>query len=131
MRVLVEGRDEDHGHVAAEQLEHLEAVELRHLDVEEQQVGGEVVHGLDRLEAVLALADDLEAARALEILAQHRARRLLVVHDHDAQRRAGRAALGSSRGARGATGAACSPEPDATVNRRRASRRSASRSLAL
>ena len=35
---LVVRRDEDDRHAAAEQLEHLEAVELRHLDVEEQQV---------------------------------------------------------------------------------------------
>ena len=37
--MLVEGGHEDDRHVAAEQLQHLEAVELRHLDVEEEEVG--------------------------------------------------------------------------------------------
>ena len=101
-RVLVEGRHEDDGHVAAEQLQHLEAVELGHLHVEEQQVGGEVVHGLHRLEAVAALAYDLDATGTGQVLAQQRARRLLVVHDHDAQRpaRRGRGKL-PGRGGRG------------------------------
>ena len=38
-RVLIVGGDEHHGDVAADQLEHLEPVELRHLHVEQQQVG--------------------------------------------------------------------------------------------
>ena len=39
MRVLIVRRHEDDRDVAADQLEHLEAVELRHLHVEEQQIG--------------------------------------------------------------------------------------------
>ena len=46
------------------------AVHLRHLDVEEHEVGREVVHRLDRLEAVAALADDRDALGGAEILAE-------------------------------------------------------------
>ncbi len=59
-RVLVVGRDEHDRHVAADQFEHLEAVELRHLDVEKQQVGMQLGDGLDCLEPVGALGHDLD-----------------------------------------------------------------------
>ncbi len=89
-RVLVVGRHEDHRHVAANQLQHLEPVELRHLDVEKQQVGVQLGHDLHRLEAVGALRDDVDAGRRRQVLANHRAGERLVVHDGDAECRRGR-----------------------------------------
>ena len=86
-RVLVVGGREDHRHVAADQVEHLEAVELRHLDVEEQQVGRQLRHGLHRLEAVGALRHDLDVRFGGQVLAEDRPRQRLVVHDGDAQRK--------------------------------------------
>ena len=84
-RELVVRRDEDHRHVAAHQLEHLEAVELRHLHVEQQDVGARVAQRLDRLESVRALRQHDDVAHRLERLPQRQPRRLLVVDDHDVQ----------------------------------------------
>ena len=85
-RVLVVGRDEHHGHVALEELQHLEPREPRHLDVEKQQVGVELGRGPDRLEPVGALRHDLDFRVRREVLAQERPGRLLVVDDRDTQR---------------------------------------------
>ena len=64
-RVLVVRGDEDRpALVAPEQLEHLEAVQLRHLHVEQHQVGRQLGHRLDRLEAVAALGHDLDVRHA-------------------------------------------------------------------
>ena len=86
-RVLVVRGDEDHRHVAADQLQHLEPIQLRHLHVEEQQVGRELRHRLHRLEAVGALRHDLDVRFGGEELAEHRAGQRLVVHDGNAQRK--------------------------------------------
>jgi hypothetical protein len=61
-RVLVEGRDEhDVGHrLDANRVDHAEAVELRHLDVEKHELGLELGDALDGLDAGLCLADDLD-----------------------------------------------------------------------
>ena len=59
--------------------------------------GEQVVHGLHGLEAVAALAHDLDARPRGEVLAQQRPRGLLVVHDQHAQR-AGRAPASGVRG---------------------------------
>ena len=69
-----------------EQLEHLEAVELRHLDVEEHQVGRELGHRLDGVEAVAAFGHNRDARMRAEKLAHDRARQRLVVDDDDAKR---------------------------------------------
>ncbi len=82
---VVRGR-EDHRHRAAQQLEHLEAVELRHLHVEEHQVGGQLRDRLHRVEPIAAFGDDRDAGVSAEILAHHRARQRLVVDDDDAKR---------------------------------------------
>ena len=84
-RVLIVGGDEDHGDVAADQLEHLEAVELRHLHVEQQQIGLQLGHRLDRLEAVGALGDDLDAGIAARYSRSTAARQLFVVDNRDPQ----------------------------------------------
>ena len=83
--VLVIGRDEDHGRTGVDQLEDLEAVELRHLDVEEKKVGGVFGDGFDGLEAVGAFGSELDLGVGAKEFAQEGAGQLLVVHDHRAQ----------------------------------------------
>ena len=73
--------DEHDGGLLVEELEHLEAVQLRHLHVEEEDVGRELRDRLHRLEAVRALADDHDLGIALQLLPQRAARELLVVDD--------------------------------------------------
>jgi hypothetical protein len=80
-RMLLVGRDEDDLDRLIEQLEHLEAVELGHLDVEEEEIGAQLGRGLDRLEPVGALRDDLDVGMRGEVLADEPARQLLVVDD--------------------------------------------------
>jgi hypothetical protein len=84
-RVLIVRRDEHDRDVVADELEHFEAIELRHLDVEEQQVGTEIRDRFDRLESVRALRDDLDARHAGEVFAHHGPRQILIVHDGHAQ----------------------------------------------
>ena len=61
-RVLVVGGDEDdyRGLRGLDQFEHFEAIELRHLNVEEEQVRGGFGDGLDGFESVGAFGHDLE-----------------------------------------------------------------------
>jgi hypothetical protein len=86
--VLVVRGAEDHDRrprLTGDQLQHLEAIELRHLHVEEHQVGPLLGDRLHRLEAVRGLPDHLDALVGAEVLAQQRARRGFVVHEQDAQ----------------------------------------------
>ena len=83
-RVVVEGGDEDDRLIASDELEHFEAIELRHLDVEQEQVRLEIRDGLDRLEAVGALGDDLHLVHVSQKFAHDSPRELLIVHDRDA-----------------------------------------------
>ena len=82
-RVAVEGGDEyDHRHARLrDAAQHLEAVDARHLDVEEHEVRRVGGDGLDGLAAIGALRDDLEilespraAARARAVRAARRRR---------------------------------------------------------
>jgi hypothetical protein len=84
-RVLIVSRDEDDRHAAADELEHFEAAQLRHLHVQKQQVGREFADRLDGFEPVRALGDDLHARMRAEELADDGARERFIVHDHDAQ----------------------------------------------
>src|SRR5512143_2990705 len=68
-----------------DQVEDLEAVELGHLDVEEEQVGGEVGDGLDSLEAVGAFGGDLDFGVTGNEFAKKGPGQLLVVDNHRAQ----------------------------------------------
>ena len=100
--VLVVGGDEDDlGGVGAEGLDDVETGHLRHLDVEEDEVGAEGDDPLDRLLAVAALADDLDVGLLLEEVAEPLAREGLVVDDEGAERGLGgyHAAVSSWAGA--------------------------------
>ena len=82
-RVLVERGDEHHGHARIDQLEHFEAVELRHLDIHEQHVGLVLGHCLHRLEAVRALRHDARRPPPRSRrLAQQPPRQFFIVCDH-------------------------------------------------
>src|SRR5687768_13361159 len=80
----VEGRDENDGNVPADQFEDVEAVQLRHLHVEQQQIGLTLHHRLHGLEAVGAFRDDLDVGVRRQQLAKNGARELFVVNDDDA-----------------------------------------------
>ena len=84
-RVLVVGGREDHRYRAAQQLQHFEAIELRHLDVEEHQVRRQLGHRLHGVETVAALGHDAHALVRAEVLAHDAAGQGLIVHDDHAQ----------------------------------------------
>ena len=81
--VLLEGGDEDdsRGQCRARQFQHFKPVQLRHLDVEEHQVGPQFGDRLDRFEAVGAFADNVDVGMKAEVFAQYPARKLFVVDD--------------------------------------------------
>ena len=89
-RELVVGREEhDRRHALRRPPpDHLEAVDLRHLDVEEDHVGLQRVERREHLAAVAAFADDGEVGKRGEQLPHAAARRRLVVGDEDGDERA-------------------------------------------
>ena len=91
-RVLVVGGDEHDGRhpIRADGLDHLEAVELRHLDVEEHEIRGLGQDGLDGFDAVPGFADDLDVLFSAEERAHPLARERLVVDDQRTDRARGR-----------------------------------------
>ena len=81
-RVLVEGGHENHGGQWWRELrERLKAVELRHLDVEEEQIGALTIHGGDGLATVGAFADDFDAGLGRQERAEAFAGERFVVDD--------------------------------------------------
>ena len=63
-------------------LQNTEAVQTGHLDVEEYQVGGMLLDEIDGVDAVAALADDVDFGKPLEQIGQFFAGGLLVVDDN-------------------------------------------------
>ena len=84
-RVFVVSGREDHRHRPTEELEHLEPVELRHLDVEKDQVRRQFGHRFHGIEPVAALGDNRDARMRTQKFTHHGARQRLVVHDDDAK----------------------------------------------
>ena len=82
-RVLVVGGDEDDRRhpLGADRVDHAEAVDAGHLDVEEDEVRRLVLDGRDRLRAVAALADDFDVLFLLQQRQHALARDRLVVND--------------------------------------------------
>jgi hypothetical protein len=66
-----------------QRVDHVEPVHGRHLHVEEHEVRRVALDDRDRIDAVLALAQQVHALFAIEQLAQARARLRLVVDDQD------------------------------------------------
>jgi hypothetical protein len=91
--VIVVGGDEYDRHLRIEQLQDLEPVELRHLDVEEHHFRLELRRGLDRLQPGRGLAQDLHVGIRGKHLAQEGARGGLVVHDQHADHSAASAGI--------------------------------------
>ena len=64
---IVGGGENDRGHLLGRQgLQHLKAVEARHLDIEEHQVRTMLLNGLERLSPISALGDDLHIGLFIE-----------------------------------------------------------------
>ncbi len=99
-RVLVVGRDEDHHRhpVHANGLDNPEAVELRHLQVEEDQVRSDASHRVHRGAAVRALPHQLDVALVAEQGHQPLAGQGLVVDHQRADRRGRHARVASASG---------------------------------
>jgi hypothetical protein len=84
---VVRGDEHDRGQPLARQaLEHAEAVEPRHLHVEEQQVGRVLEHRRDGERTARGLGDHAKPLAVPQQLADARTRRGLVVRDHDPER---------------------------------------------
>ena len=85
-RVLVVGGDEHHRREIADPqlLDHAEAVQLRHLHVQEHQVRLQLAHRLHALSPVGALADQLDSRLRFHQLAEAQPRQRLVVNDQRA-----------------------------------------------
>ncbi len=85
-RIAVERRDEDDGRRRSsfQHAQDAEAVEAGHLDVQKQQIRTQVIDGLDGLEAIFALGDDLDFLFLGQLLPDPLARQLLVVHENRA-----------------------------------------------
>src|SRR5688572_4053156 len=77
-----------------------ESVQLRHLHIEEHEVGAECLDALDGGETIAALADDLDVTPVLEERAQVSAGDRLVVH-HERSNTGGNHRAAASRGQRG------------------------------
>jgi len=82
--VLVERRGEDHLRTVDELLQHLEPVARRHLDVQEQQIRADGVHGSDRRRAVTGFARHGDPRHIRQQVPQLLSRERLVVRDHGA-----------------------------------------------
>ena len=82
-RVAVEGRHEHHHRHAGlrDAAQHLEAVDARHLDVEEHEVRRVGGDRFDRLAAIRALRDDLEVVESAQAQLEPAPRERLVIDD--------------------------------------------------
>ena len=87
--VLIVCGDEDDGVIGADEFEDFETIELRHLDVEENEVGVEFIDGFHGLEAVGAFGDDFEVGVGGDEFAKDGAGEFLVVDDDGADFRRG------------------------------------------
>ena len=100
MRVLTVRRHQHHTgrQVVSERFQNAEAVAIRHLDVEKEQVGASGPNDLDRLSSVRGLSHHLDGCDVVQQRTYGLPRRRLVVDDDGADRLAGlhaKAPLGS------------------------------------
>src|SRR6185503_9216808 len=113
--VLLVGRQEDHGRhlVRADLGDHAEAVQARHLDVEEHEIGLELSDCADGARPVAAAADDLDVALLRERQRDSLARERLVVDDQRAELHC---ATNSAVGSNGTRTSMRVPAPGLLVN---------------
>lgn len=83
--VLVVCGDEDDCGTGIDQFEHLETVEFRHLDVEEEEVGRGLGDRLDGFETVGAFRDDLDLRACSDQFAKKASCQFFVIYYHRAQ----------------------------------------------
>src|SRR5262249_41626940 len=88
---FIEGGHEHHGALAANQFEHFKAIELGHLNIEEEQIGVELGHHLYCLKSIGALRHNLKVVMTGQELTQHLPGEFLVVDNHRANLFAGHA----------------------------------------
>ncbi len=84
-RILVVRGHEDDRDGRIEELRDFEAVELGHLDVQQSDIRRALRCQANGLEAIRGLPDDAVAGLPLEHLSKQHPRRLLIVHDQDAE----------------------------------------------
>ena len=82
--VLVVGGDENHHWAGVDQLQHFEAVQFGHLDVQEEQIGASLGDGFDGFEAVGTFRYHLDIVVHFQHFPQETAGEFLVVHDDGA-----------------------------------------------
>ena len=86
-RILVErGGEDDLGHAVGidslqQLLEHGEAVQARHLHIQKHYIRMVRMNQMDRLDAILALGDDLDSSRRVEKVFELFAREPFIVDD--------------------------------------------------
>src|SRR5579872_1226959 len=82
--IFIVGSNEYDGPIRANQLEHFEAVQLRHLNIEEEKIGFEFANHLHRIESVGALRNDFNFTVRRKELSNHLTREFFVVDNHSA-----------------------------------------------
>ena len=86
-RMLVVRRYEDYRDIPLDQFEHLEAVQLGHLDIQQQEIRLLLADRLDRIETVGALGHHNHVLAFTEQFPQQSAGRFLIVDDNHPQGR--------------------------------------------
>ena len=82
-RVLVICSHKDHADLAADELQHFEAVEPWHLNIEKQQIGFQFRDCFYSLKPIGTLRDNLHVVMCRQVFAHQLARELFVVDDRD------------------------------------------------
>ena len=89
-RIIIVGGNKDHRRARANQFENFEAVELGHLDVEENEIGLQFRDGFYRLEPVRAFSGDFNFWVHRDEFAQNLPCELFIVDDDGANFLVGR-----------------------------------------
>ena len=85
-RVLVVSSDENDGRTGIDQFEHFEAIQLGHLDIEEEKVGRGLRDCFHCFEAIGDIPRRLRSRDGRQQFTQEPAGQLFIVHDHRAKR---------------------------------------------
>ena len=80
-RVVVMRGDEDDGGAGADQFQNFEAIELRHLDIEKNEIGFQFGDGFHGFEAIRTFGGDFDFGMCGDEFAQHLPGEFLVIDD--------------------------------------------------